>query len=350
MAHKLTTAEINQQLSMAGRLDVLMTGPNHGANTHADFKCTKCQSDFKASPSSVKMGTGCPSCAKKTVAWKRRLSTSEVERRLLERKIQLLTPHSTMHVRVAARCLVCGGEWRTLASGLLRAKSPSGCPACSKKKTSRSRRLTHEQVQAQISSVQPNVVMAGKYINDSTRVKARCLLDGCEWFATPSHLKRDTGCPECARFKQHADSVENLVCERLRMNDRPCSFYLYELAGIAGYVKPGISCNVERRKREGKGYYGDLLACWDFETRADALALELGFLQGTKAMKAAPYELDSTGWQGVTELRRLESQAAIDFAQALVDELQQVGWQSFLLERYPLPIALKRKLQERRTT
>lgn len=348
MAHRTQTKDqINQRLVRVGSTVRLISEHFGAGDKRNEFRCGKCAHTFRTSSSGVVNGrTGCPACARKAAGRKRRLTIQEINERLLGRDILLLTVPRSMKDRVKAQCSACGNEWTTAACGLLSASRPTGCPACKKKAIGDAKRLTHEQVQEQIASVRPYILMAEPYKTDNQRIRFRCLIDGHEWIATPSHVKRDTGCPECAKLTATSDSVENLALGTLPMGEKSCSFYVYDLANFAGFVKPGIANNVKRRAYESEGEYGDLLAAWDFETRYEALALELVYLQATMPMKSSPEKLDKANWQGVSELRQIDPEAAVEFAQQLVDEMREKGWQRFLLDHYPLPRRLVRALNK----
>lgn len=341
-----TKDQVNQRLIQVGSTVRLISEHFGSRDNRNQFECKDCGHVFTAASSGLANGrSGCPRCGLNRAADKTRLTPAEIGRRLAGRNIQLLTEIKTMQDSVEARCLTCGNEWKTKANGLLRATKPSGCRPCAVKAAGLAKRLSHEQVQEQIAAVRPEIVMTEPYQGDGVRIRFRCLIDGCEWITTPSHVKNDTGCPECAKLKETSDSVENLALGTLPMGLTACSFYIYDLANFSGFVKPGIANNVRRRFNESKGEYGDLLAAWDFETRYEALALELVYLQATLPMKSSPEMLDKANWNGVTELRQMDSEAAVAFAQELVDEMQEKGWQQFLLDHYPLPRRLVRALQ-----
>ena len=55
-----------------------------------------------------------------------------------------------------------------------------------------------EEFAAEIAQVAPGVELLGTYVNARTKVACRCKECGHEWEASPNHLLRGTGCPNCA--------------------------------------------------------------------------------------------------------------------------------------------------------
>jgi len=72
--------------------------------------------------------TGCPACAPKLAAQRRRLPEATVIQRLKTRQIDLLTPYKGAHHKnkYRARCLKCSYEWQATYATL----SYHGCPRC----------------------------------------------------------------------------------------------------------------------------------------------------------------------------------------------------------------------------
>lgn len=66
---------------------------------------------------------------------------------------------------------------------------------------------THEEFMIDFKERQPELFdkteVLGKYINSKTKIKCRCLLDGYEWDARPSHLLKGHGCHRCARLERY---------------------------------------------------------------------------------------------------------------------------------------------------
>ena len=61
------------------------------------------------------------------------------------------------------------------------------------------KRKTNEEFISEMKNINPNIEILSEYINNKTKVKCRCLIDNCIWFAIPRHLLECHGCPNCKR-------------------------------------------------------------------------------------------------------------------------------------------------------
>lgn len=93
-------------------------------------KCKKCGHEWKAQPSSILDGRGCPECAKKsriTLLTKTHEQYVE-ELKNIAPKINILGKYTNGNVKVLHQCNTCGYIWKVKPNQLLSGK---GCPVCS---------------------------------------------------------------------------------------------------------------------------------------------------------------------------------------------------------------------------
>lgn len=64
------------------------------------------------------------------------------------------------------------------------------------------KRKTHEQFIYEISQVNPQIKILGRYVNTHTKIKCKCNVDNYEWEATPHNLLQKMGCPLCGGTKK----------------------------------------------------------------------------------------------------------------------------------------------------
>lgn len=58
---------------------------------------------------------------------------------------------------------------------------------------------TLETIKEKLKEINSNIeILSKEYINNSTKLKCKCLIDGYEWGVTWGHLSQGRGCPECA--------------------------------------------------------------------------------------------------------------------------------------------------------
>ena len=75
------------------------------------------------------------------------------------------------------------------------------CPKCSREKSAKNRRYTHEQFVEKIQLTNPNVKIIGEYIDNKTKILVSSKLCGHEWMASPDSLMGGHGCPICGKKK-----------------------------------------------------------------------------------------------------------------------------------------------------
>lgn len=102
--------------------------------------------------------------------------------------IVVLDEYKNDKARIKHQCVTCGHVWTQAPCDIL---NGSGCPSCryimEKEKYITKLALTH-----------PAIILADKYINMSTKVKHKCLIDGYEWVETPTRVLLTKECPVCS--------------------------------------------------------------------------------------------------------------------------------------------------------
>lgn len=142
-------------------------------------------------------GKGCPKCA------------GHIKPTLDEIKDKILNINSNIEVLnqfekevgitkkriktfINCKCKIDGYIWNTSLNSLF---SGSGCPKCAG-----NIKLTLEDVKEKLLKINPNIkVLSDKYINGTSKLKCRCLIDGYIWGITWNDLRRGQGCPKCYR-------------------------------------------------------------------------------------------------------------------------------------------------------
>ena len=111
------------------------------------------------------------------------------------KNIEILGEYINNRTKIKCRCMIDGHEWEARPYDLLKG---CGCPECRKERLSKLYAKTHDQFMKEMKEINPDIEILGEYVNNHTKIKCRCLIDGYEWDATPDHLLRDRGCPRCA--------------------------------------------------------------------------------------------------------------------------------------------------------
>lgn len=145
--HKRFLEDFKQKNINAQNIEIL--SQYKGMTKRIQCKCTVCNHIWSPLASSLIQGTGCPECAKKRIAiiageqLKRIKRPGKMTHTAFMEKFHSQNPHSnTIRVctkyngannMVSCKCLVCGHEWDTIATGLLKG---TGCPSCAHTSTS----------------------------------------------------------------------------------------------------------------------------------------------------------------------------------------------------------------------
>ena len=119
--------------------------------------------------------------------------------------------------------------------------------------------------------------------------------------------------------------------------------YLFRLARFPDYVKIGISSNIKLRADEE---YGDFVCYWNTRSRFHAFLVEQASLRDVSLESACPLELADSKWAGNTEVRRTDSNQAIQIIQFYFDALDKLGPYQFILD-YLSPNEMERNLCEK---
>lgn len=104
--------------------------------------------------------------------------------------IEVLGEYINSQTKIKVRCKIDGYEWEVKPNVLLRGY---GCPKCAG-----NMKLTHEEFKQELKKVNNNIEILGEYVNNRTKIKVKCKIDGYEWEVTPDSLLRGTGCPKCS--------------------------------------------------------------------------------------------------------------------------------------------------------
>lgn len=205
-------------------------------------KCLMCGYEWKVSPESLLRGSGCPSChGGIKLTHEQYVAKLAIQNPL----INVLGEYINSQTQILHKCKVCGYEWMVRPNNVLNGR---GCPKCGG-----TTRKSHEQYVLELAEVNPNVIVLEKYINNSTKLKHRCLIDGCEWYAAPHSMLSGHGCPVCAKEKikksitmTHKEYINRLklIHDRIvvigqYINARTPIEHMCLDCGLTWYVAPG---------------------------------------------------------------------------------------------------------------
>ena len=127
-----------------------------------DWRCAKCDHQWRALGSNRVAGNGCPACSNRIVHMDGRNSMASTHPELAEEYIgDANTITAGTYKKLDWRCSTCGHEWKALGSS--RAKQGTGCPVCANK-------VIHKDGRNSMASTHP--ILARDYMGDATKVIA----------------------------------------------------------------------------------------------------------------------------------------------------------------------------------
>ena len=124
--------------------------------------------------------------------------------------IEILNKYVKAKIKVKCRCKLDGYEWEATPDNLLRNR---GCPMCGNKIISNKLSKSHDDFINEIKEINPNIEILGEYVNNYTKIKCKCKIDGYEWYAIPNNLiSKKQGCPKCGGTmkKTHEEFIEKM--------------------------------------------------------------------------------------------------------------------------------------------
>lgn len=166
---------------------------------------------WNTTPYRVLQGCGCPKCRKekfhKVRCKSHKKYISEVE--FINPDIEVLEQYVDAKTPILHKCKLDGCEWRPTPSNIL---GGHGCPECRNRHLYKQRAKTQEKYEIEVFELHPTINVLGIYVNSETPILHQCLIDGHIWMAKPGNILSGKGCPKCAGNIKltHKEYVERL--------------------------------------------------------------------------------------------------------------------------------------------
>ena len=100
----------------------------------------------------------------------------------------------------------------------------------------------------EIKIINPNIKILGEYINSKTKIRVKCLICGNIWEIVPNHLLRKRGCPVCAK-RNHGGSYQRMT--KAELDNLGYPLYLYKVRlqyEDEIFYKFGLTMNEDRSR------------------------------------------------------------------------------------------------------
>ena len=199
MAKRLTHEEFMERFYVknenAENIEIL--GEYKGSKIKIKCKCKIDGYEWETIPNTLLNNHSCPKCYNNRRGETQKSTHEEFINKLKEINddIEILGEYKSALTKIKCKCKIDGHEWETTPNVLL---NGSGCPKCGSNRRVEKRRKTHKQFINEIKEVNNNIEILGEYVSDNTKIKCKCKIDGYEWSATPNNLLNNHGCPKCA--------------------------------------------------------------------------------------------------------------------------------------------------------
>ena len=190
------------------------------------IKC-KCKIDnhiWYATPNSLLKGHGCPKCKGRIRGVNQTLTHEEFMEKFMEKNknaenIEIVGKYVNARTKIKCKCKIDGYEWETVPNSLL---NGTGCLKCYDKRRNNTTKLTHEEFTNRIKEINDDIEILGEYVNNHTKIKCKCKIDECIWYAIPNSLLSNHGCPKCKinkQIKEQTKTHEEFIQEIKEIND-----------------------------------------------------------------------------------------------------------------------------------
>lgn len=175
--------------------NIIVLGVYVNARTPILHKCKIDGYEWMSRPDHILRSKGCPKCAGNN---KKSHEGYVCELLLINPNIKVVDSYINALTPITHKCSIHNIEWEARPNDILGGK---GCPACGIEKSGNSRLKTHTQYIEELKLANKNIIVIENYKGANTPILHKCLVDGCEWYATPHNILCGTGCPRCNESK-----------------------------------------------------------------------------------------------------------------------------------------------------
>lgn len=224
-----------------------------GSNIPIECTCKMCGNTWKAIPNNLVRGHGCRKCSYEQIANKNRKSEGVFLEQLSKNNpnVKVLGKYIGADYKIKVQCTNCERIWDARTADLLRGK---GCSKCSIIGRASARKRTNEQFVMALKTINPSIIPIEEYINNTTKIKVKCLKCDYEWMATPHSLLQGNGCRKCAVQKNSARRIKPV--EQYSLNNEYIKTYknAKEASEMTGTPMSGIKEAAQGKRTEYKGF------------------------------------------------------------------------------------------------
>lgn len=181
-------------------------------NIKVKCKCKLCGFEWDSTPSNLLQGKGCKQCHFNKLKDMQTKSHEQFVSELykINSNIKVLGIYSGAKNKIDCECAIHNHRFSMSAEHLLRGEN--GCKKCIDIKFHLGGLKTHKQFIEELSNINANIEVIGKYDGAKSNIEVKCLKCGHIWNPTASSLLCGYGCPCCKRSKGE-EKIERYLIE-----------------------------------------------------------------------------------------------------------------------------------------
>lgn len=185
-------------------------------NIKVKCRCKTCGFEWESKPSNLLQGKGCKQCHFKRISLIRMKTHEQFVKELCEvnKDIKVLSEYSGRQNKVDCQCLIHNEYFSMTAGHLL--DGEIGCQKCINLKFHLGGLKTHEQFIKELSDINSNIEVIGKYNGAKSNIEIKCLKCGHIWSPIASSLLCGYGCPCCKRSKGEERIEKHLTTNNIK--------------------------------------------------------------------------------------------------------------------------------------
>lgn len=198
-SHKNTTKThdefVKEVYNLVGN-EYTVVGNYINSKTKILMKHNLCGNEWHVLPNDFLKGSRCPQkkCSKRINPLT--MTTEEFKEKvykLVKDEYTVLGEYTGLNKKILMRHNLCGNEWHVIPNSFL---NGSRCPNEAKNK-----KMTDEEFKLKLYNKNPNIVCLDTYINSTTKLRFKCLIDNQIFISKPADILVRGNCPYCSGRK-----------------------------------------------------------------------------------------------------------------------------------------------------
>ncbi len=191
----------------------------------------------------------------------RKITNEKYKEQIKNLNVLCLEEYVNTHTKILHKCKMCGNEWKCSPVNI---KQGHGCSKCRYKQDNYL--YIYEQKYKNILHNKP-IEMIEKFNGMTNKILHKCLKCNLEWKVSPTNIKRNRNCPNCAKSGLNPEAKGIL-------------YYIKDLD--TGFYKIGITTNnLDDRFPKSRFNY-EIMKILNFDKIKNALKVEQSLLKINK--------------------------------------------------------------------